>query len=101
MRLSRAFTLVLLIGRMVCSVAWAQTPTRISLEDAIKLAIDHSHTLKAAQSQIPQNQANEVTANLRPNPLLSWDAQFMPIFEPSQFTSTFLNDNAQYDLGIG
>jgi outer membrane protein, heavy metal efflux system len=100
MRLSRAIALLLLSVTFL-TATWAQTPTRISLDDAIKLAIEHSHALKAAQSQIPQSQANEVTANLRPNPLLAWDAQFIPIFEPSQLTSTFLNDNAQYDLGIG
>jgi cobalt-zinc-cadmium efflux system outer membrane protein len=100
MCLSRAIALLLLLVTFL-TAARAQTPTRISLDDAIKLAVEHSHALKAAQSQIPQNQASEITANLRPNPLLSWDAQFIPIFEPSQFTSTFLNDNAQYDLGIG
>jgi len=100
MCLSRAIALLLLSVTFL-TAARAQTPTRISLDDAIKLAIEHSHALKAAQSQIPQNQASEITANLRPNPLLSWDAQFIPIFEPSQLTSTFLNDNAQYDLGIG
>ena len=94
--------IALFIVLITCSaVAGAQTPARVSLDDAIKLAIEHSHALKATQSQILQGQANEVTANLRPNPLLSWDAQFIPIFEPSQLTSTFLNDNAQYDVGIG
>ncbi len=90
-----------IVSTAFTAIACAQTPARISLDDAIKLAVEHSHALKAAQSQIPQNQASEITANLRPNPLLSWDAQFIPIFEPSQLTSTFLNDNAQYDLGIG
>jgi cobalt-zinc-cadmium efflux system outer membrane protein len=92
---------ILIVSTTFSAIACAQSPARITLDDAIKLAIEHSHTLKAAQSQIPQNQASEITANLRPNPLLSWDAQFIPIFEPSQLTSTFLNDNAQYDLGIG
>jgi outer membrane protein, heavy metal efflux system len=99
MCLSRTIAL-LLLSIAFLSTANAQTPTRISLDDAIKLAIEHSHTLKAAQSQIPQGQANEVTANLRPNPVLLWDAQFIPIFEPSQLTSTFVNDNGQYDLGV-
>jgi outer membrane protein, heavy metal efflux system len=100
MRLSRALALLLLPISFL-TIAHAQTPSRISLDDAIKLAIEHSHALKAAQSQISQSQASEITANLRPNPLLSWDAQFIPIFDPSQLTSTFLNDNAQYDVGIG
>jgi len=100
MRLPRAIALFFL-PLCFLTIAQAQTPSKISLDDAIKLAIEHSHSLKAAQTQISQGQANEITANLRPNPLLSWDAQFLPIFEPSQFTSTFLNDNAQYDVGIG
>src|ERR1700740_1933568 len=99
MRLSRAIALLLLSVTFL-TATWAQTTTRISLDDAIKLAIEHSHALKAAQSQIQQSQASEVTANLRPNPLLSWDAQFIPIFQPSQLTSTFLHDNAQYDVGM-
>ena len=76
--------IALFIVLITCSaIAGAQTPARVSLDDAIKLAIEHSHTLKATQTQILQGQANEVTANLRPNPLLSWDAQFIPIFEPA------------------
>jgi outer membrane protein, heavy metal efflux system len=101
MRLSKLIFLMLASVITLVPLGRAQTPVRITFDDAVKLAVEHSHALKAAQTQIPQDQANEVTANLRPNPLLSWDAQFIPIFEPSQLTSTFLNDNAQYDLGIG
>ena len=60
-----------------------QTPplTRISLEEAIRLALQHNHALLAARSTILQNQAQETTANLRPNPVLSWDS---PIFSTLQ-----------------
>jgi len=75
--------------------------TRISIEEAIRLAIQHNHALQAARSTILQSQALETTANLRPNPVLSWDAQFLPIFEPSKFTADYLDNQAQYDLGIG
>ena len=76
-------------------------PARITLEEAIRLALQHNHALLAAQSTILQNQAQEITANLRPNPTLSWDTQFFPLFNPSEFNATYLANQAQFDLGIG
>jgi cobalt-zinc-cadmium efflux system outer membrane protein len=76
-------------------------PTRISFEEAIRLALQHNHALLAARTTILQNQAQEVTANLRPNPVLSWDTQFLPLFEPSNFTADYFENQAQFDLGIG
>ena len=79
-----------------------QTPAmRITLDEAIRLALQHNHALQAARTTILQNQALETTANLRPNPTLSWDAQFLPIFQPNQFTADYINNSAQFDLGIG
>ncbi len=79
-----------------------QSPSaRITLEEAIRLALQHNHALQAARTTILQNQALETTANLRPNPVLSWDAQFLPIFEPSKFTADYIDNQAQFDLGIG
>ena len=40
----------------------------------------HNHALLAERTTILQNQAQETTANLRPNPTLSGDAQFLPFF---------------------
>ena len=74
---------------------------RITLEEAIRLAIQHNHALQAARTTILQNEALETTANLRPNPVLSWDAQFLPIFQPSKFTADYIDNQAQFDLGIG
>src|SRR5690348_14428386 len=58
-------------------------PVRITLDEAIDLAIKHNHSLQAARTTILQNQALEITANLRPNPVLLGDAQFLPFFTPS------------------
>ncbi len=74
---------------------------RISLEEAIRLALQHNHALLAARSTILQNQAQEITANLRPNPVLSWDTQFFPLFNPGEFNANYLENQAQFDLGIG
>lgn len=48
-----------------------------------------------------QNREQEVTANLRPNPTLSWDAQYIPIFQPDLFSSNYMDTTAQFDVGIG
>ncbi len=74
---------------------------RISLDEAIRLALQHNHALLAARTTILQNQAQEITANLRPNPTLSWDTQFLPLFQPSNFTADYFENQAQFDLGLG
>jgi cobalt-zinc-cadmium efflux system outer membrane protein len=81
--------------------AMAQAKARISLQEAIDLAIAHNPTLQATRSQIPQSKAEEITANLRPNPVLSWDTQFIPLFNPSQISADYFNTQAQFDLGLG
>src|SRR5712692_4880744 len=80
--------------------ATTQPPAaRIPIEEVIRLALQHNHALQAARTTILQNQALETTANLRPNPVLSWDAQFLPIFQPSKFSSDYLDNQAQFDIG--
>jgi outer membrane protein, heavy metal efflux system len=81
--------------------ALGQGTTLISIDQAINLALTHNHALKAARTQISQSQAQEITANLRPNPTLGGDAQFIPIFQPDNFSSDYLNENQQFDLGLG
>src|SRR5271156_4487055 len=73
----------------------------VTLDEAIRLALQHNHALLAARTTILQNQALETTANLRPHPVLSWDAPFLPIFEPSKTNTTFIDQQSQFDLGIG
>ncbi|HEX5424770.1 MAG TPA: TolC family protein [Candidatus Acidoferrales bacterium] len=82
--------------------AAAQTrgPVSITLDQAIQMALEHNHTLQAARTTIQQSQSEEVTANLRPNPTLMTDAQFIPVFHPSQFSSDYLDNTAQFDLGM-
>lgn len=75
--------------------------TRISLDDAIRMALQHNHALLAARTTILQNQAQEITANLRPNPVVSWDSQFFPLFNPGQFSLNYLENQSQFDFGIG
>jgi len=73
----------------------------ITLDEAIRLALLNNPNLQATRKQVDENLAQEVTANLRPNPELSGDSQFLPIFNPSQFSSEGLNTITQFDLGLG
>jgi cobalt-zinc-cadmium efflux system outer membrane protein len=80
----------------------AQNPgaVTVSLDEAIQMALQHNHTLLAARTVIQQNEAEETTANLRPNPVLLGDSQFLPVFQPSQFSGDYLDNTAQFDLGV-
>jgi cobalt-zinc-cadmium efflux system outer membrane protein len=80
-------------------VAHAQGPVRITLDQAIALAIAHNHALKATQTQIQQSQAQEITAALRPNPNLTADALFIPV-EPENFNSNIIANVTEFDAGV-
>jgi outer membrane protein, heavy metal efflux system len=73
---------------------------KVTLDQAIQTALQHNHNLLAERSTIQQSQAEEVTANLRPDPVLLGDAEYLPIFQPGQFSSSYLNNTAEFDLGI-
>ena len=89
-------------GAMAQAIARAQTagPVKVTLEEAIHLALAHNHNLLAQRTTIDQNRAQEITANLRPNPSLTLDSQFLPIFNPENFTGQYLDSVAQFDAGI-
>jgi len=93
---------VFLAGTILAGSLAAQTqgPVKVTLDDAIRMAVEHNHNLKAARTVVQQNEAEETTANLRPNPVLLGDAQFLPIFQPSQFSSNYIDNSAQFDLGL-
>lgn len=78
-----------------------QELVKITLDEALQMALDHNHALKAARTTILQSQAQEITANLRPNPVFSLDAQYLPVFNTNQWTGDYLNQTAEFDVGIG
>ena len=78
-----------------------QNTTLITLDQAIDLALAHNHSIKATRTLVFQNQAQEITANLRPNPTLGADSQFVPFFSPQDFSGENLNETQQFDIGIG
>ena len=96
-----AVTAVILFGGAVFAQTPTSGPVKITLDQAVQMAHDHNHALKAARTTIQQNQAQEITANLRPNPTLSGDSQFLPVFQPGSFTTNYVNEITQFDIGIG
>ncbi len=94
---------ILAVTVMFCSPMLAQqTPLRITLEQAIQLALKHNHTLQAARTTIQQNQAAEITANLRPNPTFFTDWEYLPIFSRPQGQSIpeYLQASTEGDIGL-
>jgi cobalt-zinc-cadmium efflux system outer membrane protein len=97
----RMFTLVAVLLLQLGGTSLAQNTTLISLDQAIDLALAHNHSIKATRTLILQNQAQEITANLRPNPTLGLDSQFIPFFSPQDFSGDNLNETQQFDIGLG
>jgi cobalt-zinc-cadmium efflux system outer membrane protein len=82
---------------MTPSATLAQGPVKISLDEAIQLALQHNHNLLAARTTIQQSQAEEITANLRHNPTLVGDAEYL---SPSHPTTDYLSNSSEFDLGV-
>lgn len=100
----RAVRLSALFGALVGVTALAsgqalQSPIRISLDQAVQLALAHNHALQAARTTIAQSKDAEVTANLRPNPTLGVDYIGLPL-RPSQFNWDNISQTTEFDAGI-
>jgi len=87
----------------------ATATSRITLDEAIQMALQHNHNLLAARTTIPQAEAEETTANLRPNPSLFADWEYLPLGSPAHqnpnlygghSTSDYLHDNTEGDIGL-
>jgi cobalt-zinc-cadmium efflux system outer membrane protein len=88
------------IARAQSAAAAPQGPVKITLDDAIQLALKHNHNLLAAKTTIPQDQALETQANLRPNPAIFGDWEYLPVFTPSMWTGSYLQNSTEADLGL-
>jgi cobalt-zinc-cadmium efflux system outer membrane protein len=89
-------------GLLLADSAFGQGPVRITLEQAIQIALQHNHTLQAARTTIQQSQAAEITANLRPNPTFFTDWEYLPVFSGLQGQSlgAYLQASTEGDVGL-
>src|ERR1019366_8067339 len=60
----------------------ASAPSLISMEDAIRIALQYNQALRAQRLNIDQSKASEITASLKPNPVLSNLVDTVPVFSP-------------------
>jgi cobalt-zinc-cadmium efflux system outer membrane protein len=98
---TRVVATAMLACALVCVAAGQATgPTSITLDEAIQMALQHNHNLLAARTTIQQSEAEETTANLRPNPTLFADWEYLPFFSASNWNSTYLHDSTEADLGL-
>jgi cobalt-zinc-cadmium efflux system outer membrane protein len=84
-------------------------PTSVTLDEAIQMALQHNHNMLALMTTIQQSQAEEITQNLRPNPSLFADWEYLPLGSPSHqnpnlypgvSTKDYLNNNTEGDIGL-
>jgi cobalt-zinc-cadmium efflux system outer membrane protein len=98
-------TRVVVTATLACTlagIAFAQRtgPASITLEEAIQMALQHNHNMLAARTTIQQSEAEETTANLRPNPTLFADWEYLPLTHSAQ-NSQYLHDSTEADIGLG
>src|SRR5580692_5132928 len=95
-----------LMGSAFCQ---SNGPTSITLDNAIQMALQHNHNMLAMITTIQQSQAEEITQNLRPNPTLFADWEYLPLGSPAkqnpgiysgQSSNDYLKNNTEADLGL-
>jgi cobalt-zinc-cadmium efflux system outer membrane protein len=103
---SRSLTLavpkeILIVAALLAACASGQT-VRITVDDAIRLALQHNHNLLAARTNIQQSQSQEITANLRPNPTIFTDWEYLPLYKTPEGVGFFdyLHDSTEGDIGL-
>jgi cobalt-zinc-cadmium efflux system outer membrane protein len=77
----------------------AKAPVSITLDEAIQMALQHNHNILAARTTIQQSEAEEITANLRPNPTIFADWEYLPLSHSGQNTQ-YLHDSTEGDVGL-
>ena len=100
MRIRCSVLCAALAWAFVSGVAFGQ-PVTVTLDQAIQLALAHNHNLLAARTTVQQNQAQEITANLRPNPTLFTDWEYLPLVHPNGGSVLdYLHDSTEGDIGL-
>ena len=92
------FTWALVSSRT--TFAQTQAPVKITLDEAIQLALQHNHNLQAQRTTVQQSQAQQITAKMRPNPALFVDWDYLPAFTPRAQNTSYLQGSTEADIGL-
>src|SRR5579863_8006232 len=102
---SRTRVIVLALGLSLVSIpGQSQTPpSLITMEDAVRIALQYNQTLRAQRFNIDQSKAGEVTASLKPNPVLTNLVDTIPIFSPAliRFNTQIYSESLTYTVERG
>jgi cobalt-zinc-cadmium efflux system outer membrane protein len=90
----------------ICAQAQAVQPipgqplTRLSMDDAVRLAVARNQALQAQRLTIDQAKADETTADLKPNINVAFGVAGFTPFTPSSINSDFFANVASYSAGM-
>ena len=102
----RAVLAAIFAGTPICAHAQTVQPgpgqplTRLTMDDAVRLAVARNQTLQAQRLTIAQAKADETTANLKPNINVSFGVAGFTPFTPSSINSDFFANVASYSAGV-
>ena len=82
--------------------AGAQTPPRssVTIAEAVALAVANNPALRAERAQVDAARADEITAALKPNPIVSTSIGGLTPFSPGTMTGRFFADDLTINAGI-
>src|SRR5664279_5494946 len=103
LKANRSVLRAALAGALLLHLAPAQTspgPVAVTLDQAIQTALEHNHNLLAARTTVQQSEAQEITANLRPNPNLFATWAYLPLQNPEGGILDYLQNFTEGDLGV-
>jgi len=84
--------------------AWPQAsppaPTRLSMDEAIQLALNRNQAMRAQRLAIDASKADQITAGLKPNPGVSFSVDGFPVFSPRQINWDFLGNAVSYSSSL-
>ena len=99
-RKSFSFVVLSCMSLVMLPMAFGQAALKITLDDAVRLGLQHNHNLLAARTTIQQSEAQEITANLKPNPVLFADWEYLPLFSSGYWNADYIGGSTEADMGL-
>jgi len=95
--------LMVMIGVAAAQTSPPSPPRLISMEDALRIALNYNQGLRAQRLNIDQNRAEEITAALKPNPTFSSLVDTIPLFSPQtiRFNTQIYSESLAYTYERG
>ena len=95
-RLVGATLLSLSVPAAASAQAAGGAAVRLAMADAVRLALVHNHQLIAQRLNIDISKADEITAGLKPNPVVTSVNENFPVFSPGDLTLDNFANNQNF-----